>query len=677
MFLLLAVLASAIYFPGLSGPYVLDDDENISRNETVAVKELSATNVWYAMQGNHSGPLKRPLANLSFALNHYFAGGFANTLPFKLTNLFIHVANGVLVLLLALQILQVTDMSRGMTRGEIASAATLASILWTTHPIQLTNVLYVVQRMNSLSALFVLLGLLVFIEGRRRYVQATTTGLATMTAGILFGTLFGMASKENAALLPLFALVVEYSLFRREELNANSRLLLRLFYVVVLAVPCAIFLGYLYVSPEFLADGYKVRHFSMLERLLTETRVLWHYLFLTILPSTHSLGLFHDDIAISEGLLSPPTTLLATCGLIALLLIAFVKDNPAMRFAILWFFAGHVLESSVFGLEVAYEHRNYLPIFGITFLVSYFLVNASRRWHAGLRIMVPAAVIFALSFSTWTRAHTWKDIYSLAETSAANHPDSPRANEFAALVNATAAGNYVGAIRYTLQALRVAPSEAGFHIDLRRYMALLASQIEKDMGLAKMGNTKEARIRIDGLPPVITATYRGTKVHLYYPLSTDDSIAELLRSKPLTVHTLRSLVALDQCVTQNPDACRRLAEPALNWYVVAADNPFAAKTHRALILDTTAEMYSNRSDSMTALIYINRATETFPDVLYFRLKKAEHLIKLGRLDEARQLLSEIEAAKAEKDARLLANRKLVESVRQMYAGAIKAAAQSR
>jgi len=667
----LAVMALLIYFPGLSGPYILDDEENIAKNEAVAVEEISATNLWHAMQSNDSGPFRRPLATLSFALNHYFSGGFGNTFPFKLTNLIIHIINGVLLLFLALKIMRLSEPGRRLIPTEQFYVATLATTLWTVHPIQLTNVLYVVQRMNSLSALCVILGLIVFLEGRQQFAGSTPKGLMLMGAGVIFGMLLGMGGKENAALLPLFALAIEYSFFQRESLGTRQRLLLRSFYIATVAVPLTAFLGYLYVNPEFLSEAYKVRHFSMVERLLTETRVLWHYMSLIALPSTHNLGLFHDDILISKGFFTPPTTFFAICGLIVLLLIAFVKRTPIISFAILWFLAGHLLESSLFGLEVAYEHRNYLPAFGILFAASYIYVHISKHWDASLRFVIAIAVVFALGFATWTRVHNWKDLYSIAETNVANHPDSPRANEFAARVNAMGKGDLVTAIRHSIQALNIAPDEAGFHIDLHLLLAMLASQIDQGMKSVSMREARGADLQINGLPTGIIATINNNNIQLVYPPSTSNAVEELLKTKPITVHTLASLIGLSRCIVDKPEMCQRLSKQGLKWYAIAADNPVTARAYNALILNNTAELYANMSEYATALAYINKATQAFPDVLFYRLKKIEYLIKLGRLDEARLILSTIDTISPENDIRLIANRTTINAVREMYAEAVR------
>lgn len=670
-FAALAVMVLLIYFPGLSGPYVLDDRENIANNETLAIEEISPTSLWRAMQSNDSGPFRRPLATLTFALNHYLSGSFDNTFPFKLTNLVVHIVNGMLLLFLTLIILRSSDAGQRLSSAEQLCVAALTTALWSLHPIQLTNILYVVQRMNSLSALFVILGLILFVQGRRHFETSALKGLWLMGIGILTGTFLGMASKENAALLPLLALTIEFSFFERGGLNANNRLLLRSFYFVTIIVPVAAFLVYVFINPEFLSEAYKTRQFSMVERLLTESRVLWNYIGLIVLPNTHNLGLFHDDIRISKGLFTPPSTLLAVGSLIATLGLAILKKKqiPVISFAVLWFLAGHLLESSIFGLEIAYEHRNYLPAYGVLFAISYLYVWASGRWNTRLRFIIAVSVIFTLGFATWTRAHTWKDIYSIAEADVTNHPESPRANEWAARVNAFEKGDLPAAIRYSTQGINITPDEAGFHINLHLFLALLSSQIDQGMKSADIKYAKNADIHIDGLPSGIIATMNNGHVQLAYPASTINTIEKLLESKPITVHTLASLEALRRCIIEKPDTCRRMTSQGLRWHAIAADNPITTETYNALILNNTAELYAHMSDYATAMTYIDRATQALPDVLFYKLKKIEYLVKQGRLDEAQSLLDSINDIDPKNDPRYTANRAMIESVQNMYTDA--------
>ena len=114
---LLATLALVVlaYLPGLRGPFVFDDYPNILNNPAVAVTEFTPQALRAAALSNNSGPLGRPLAALSFGIDHYRAGGFY-PLAFKLSNLAIHLLNVLLVYALA------GRLARRLGAGEMAPA---------------------------------------------------------------------------------------------------------------------------------------------------------------------------------------------------------------------------------------------------------------------------------------------------------------------------------------------------------------------------------------------------------------------------------------------------------------------------------------------------------------------------------------------------------------------------
>ncbi len=117
---LLATLALVVlaYLPGLRGPFVFDDYPNILNNPAVAVTELSPQALRAAALSNTSGPLGRPLAALSFGIDHYRAGVF-HPLAFKLSNLAIHLLNVLLVYALA------GRLARRLGAGEMAPTVAL------------------------------------------------------------------------------------------------------------------------------------------------------------------------------------------------------------------------------------------------------------------------------------------------------------------------------------------------------------------------------------------------------------------------------------------------------------------------------------------------------------------------------------------------------------------------
>ncbi len=664
------LLATLAYFPGLHGPYVLDDDENVRLQPAVALTELNRDSLRSALQGNDSGPLGRPLAALSFALNHYATGGFDNTFAFKATNLGIHLLNTLLAYLLILRLLETPVMRVRPVHAQRQLLAVFASALWALHPLQLTNVLYVVQRMNSLSASFVLLGLLVFLHGRQQLATGAKHGLTFMISGIGAGTLLGIGVKENAALLPVYALIVELILFRDENRTKELTHTLRAFYTVTVILPVVFVLAYVAIHPASITAAYAERRFTPWERLLTESRVLWFYIRLILLPAPSALGLFHDDIPLSTGLFTPVTTAISSTGIFVTLgfAIAMRRRYPAVAFAALWFLAGHVLESSLLGLEIAYEHRNYLPSLGVFFCIAMGLhrvtqINQPLRRGA---VVAVATLPLALAFATWNRAHTWTDTLTLAEDSVYHHPLSARANDFVARAILERDDTLVHAIPYLLRGTQLAPRAAAFHIELRTLLAVLTRKINTTLTAAAQQPTP-LELHVQGLPAEIRATTADGRATLAYTPSSDETIGRLLAEEPITVHEIVALENLRACLLETPHWCRELERPARDWFAAAADNPQTSKIYRGILLGNLARLRAAAGDYDGAYLAATQAEGFDPAHLTYHLQRVEYLVNAGKLEAARSLwaltLSTFDVSN-QRDPR---SRQTIESLRKQFA----------
>ncbi|MBZ0091283.1 MAG: hypothetical protein K8F27_03560, partial [Sulfuricellaceae bacterium] len=175
--------------------------------------------------------------------------------------------------------------------------------------------------------------------------------------------------------------------------------------------------------------------FSLGERLLTQARILLDYVGKIVLPRPHVFGLFFDDYPVSRGWFAPPATLLAVLSLAALAASAFGlrRRAPVYSFAVLWFFAGHLIESTVIPLELYFEHRNYLPMAGPLFaLVHYGRVGWERLSSPVLKktLMLLAVLMGVLiALMTWQESRLWGQPLLQAAVWAGEKPDSRRAQE--------------------------------------------------------------------------------------------------------------------------------------------------------------------------------------------------------------------------------------------------------
>lgn len=431
--LIVAALAGvivALYWPGLTGGFAFDDFPNIVDNLAMHVDSLDLDAWLGAIFSSPSSTLKRPLAMATFALNHYFTGLSPEAM--KATNLAIHVLNALLVAGLVRALLQWMQ-ARGQEIPRRVATTWWTTATWALHPINAMAVLYVVQRMESLSHTFVFAGLWLYIDGRRRQLEGKP-GVLRMLVGLLGGTLLGLMSKESAVLLPLYAFCAELCIGRFRGAHDRIDRRLHALFVIVLFLPAIAALGML-LPAALKPDAFAFRTFTLGERLLTEGRVMMDYVGWTLAPRADTLGLYHDDYRVSHGWLDPPATLVAWLAIAALIgaALALRKRRPLASLGVLWFFGAHALTSTIIPLELVYEHRNYFASLGVCLVLADVLFvipkTADAKRMAGL-----LAIVFLLwcASVTHTRARQWSEPLAFARGEAARHPQSPRATYGAA-----------------------------------------------------------------------------------------------------------------------------------------------------------------------------------------------------------------------------------------------------
>lgn len=419
------VLACALYLPNLRGEFIFDDSSTIVDNEHVHVTSLHPY-VWLnAMLLNATGPLKRPLAFASFALNYYLTG--LEPFYFKLFNLALHLLCGLLVWVLCRRLL-IKLADRATAR--FAAAATTA--IWLLHPLQLTVVLYAVQRMTSMMALFCLAGMICYVSGRERLGRGKAGGAARIAIAFLVCAPLAVLSKENGALLPLYLLLIEVFFFRDRLASLPRRVLLGVFTATVL-VPIMLGAAWLAWQWDTLNQGvYRSYDYGPLTRLFTEARILWQYLQMILMPDSRWFTLYHDDISLSWGLLEPWTTLPAVLGIAGIAVVAWLvrRRAPVAGFGIAFFLAGHLLESTVLPLELVFEHRNYLPALGPLLVLCHYLPHPGLmpRWQP-LRWAILLILAVSCALITWPRADAWgRGMPYLQQYELSHNPYSYRAH---------------------------------------------------------------------------------------------------------------------------------------------------------------------------------------------------------------------------------------------------------
>lgn len=424
-FPVLLCLAAATFWPGVHGPFLFDDYPNLKN-----LAELNGWPTWRSIGVYLSlfpGTPGRPLAALSFLLND--AAWPSNPLGFKITNLLIHLLNGVLVFGLARQLSRlIADTLPAAPDSVSDNVATACAAIWLLSPIQISAVFLTVQRMTELAAMFAFAGIWAFFA----LIPRARTWWGACTAVLLLGTgtLLSFLCKENGALAPLLALVACATVLR--PLLVRLPCAPRWILLVGASLPSLFVLGYLFRRILTAPDGwFSGRTFGLWERLMTEPRVLMDYLGLIVAPRLSSSSLYNDDYLISRGLLDPATTLPAILAIVALGGAGWYLRirKPVIALGILWFLGGHLLESTTIGLEIYFEHRNYLPLFGPAFAAAHAAVSAKGKLRRPALVGLASWLILAACI-THLQARAWGSEERLATFWHLEHPTSLRAQQY-------------------------------------------------------------------------------------------------------------------------------------------------------------------------------------------------------------------------------------------------------
>ena len=403
--LTVAIIAGIIYIPALDYSFQFDDQIHIIDNTTLYTHHyIKNPEVW-----KHHG--NRPLSRLSFIVSYDLTGNSVE--GFRLVNYLLHLLNTFLIYLLALKLL--SNISP-RDKKHLQLQALFISALFLIHPIQIQSVVYIIQRMNLLSAFFVLLSLLIYINIREAFQQkGLTIGSALLIPIALILALAGFLSKQNAAVLPFLILVIEFIAFSGKQLREKILrygislifLAIILFFIITNGIPST------------------NNSTTPLAYFVTQWEVLIKYIQLIIIPISQNIDYAHS-------VQYPPYNLwVFIFAFIHLVLIGgailYKKGNKIVRLGILWFYAAHIIESGIIPIsDIMVEHRNYLPLFGILLILSecgsYLFIK-----YKNAAVIYPVALILAFGTCSFIRIQKWETMESLWTDSAKKNPLNKRA----------------------------------------------------------------------------------------------------------------------------------------------------------------------------------------------------------------------------------------------------------
>jgi protein O-mannosyl-transferase len=585
----------------------------------------------------------------------------------KYDNLLLHLIDGLLIVWLTALLVRAspTKMSVDPWLAGLAVGS-----LWMLHPLQVSTVLYTVQRMTELSTLFVLAALISYSKGRLVQEASSLRGWACIALGFVVFFPLAVLSKESGLLVPVYITLLELLVFGFRGAQ-DIRKQLRIVHGLLIAA----YLGAaVYVIGNFssvVLNGYATRGFTLWERVLTEFRVVVDYLLQLVVPAQRNMGFFHDDVQVSRGLFEPMSTALSALALAALAGSAIVlrRRSALYAFGILFFFASHALESTIFGLELMFEHRNYVGSFGIILALVALIPEAvaNRR----MLVIGALAVMCGFSFLTWQRSLTWASPETMFGYMYQVHPQSRRLNIlFAGLYSA--AGEFDQA-RQTIDRLQTS-SDTELHrllIDCLEYGKVdenamsAVTRRPRSVVTGYTTSTVEALANgmLEGRCDASKTSLVGTIDFLLdSPVRSARDRQALLFSKARLLGSTSAVGAAVDTLLAAQDLVRSDALPSY----LAADtlarhsrpDEARAMLRRASQLEQTTrvqrkdlaqtiysglgEFYVARHEPVEALAVYGEAIQAMPDRSKAYVDAAELMLRMGRRAEAGTMLAEME-----------------------------------
>jgi tetratricopeptide (TPR) repeat protein len=396
--LLFGLVALLAWSNSFRAPFEFDDHGSILENASIRRLFPPGWLIPPATAGETvSG---RPVLNFSFAVNHALNG--LDVRGYHATNLLIHV----------LTALTLRAVLRRILPAAHGGAALAVALLWMVHPLQTAAVTYVVQRAESLSALFGLLTLLTFMRGAE---GAQGTRWFTLAVACC---LCGVGTKETVAVVPIIVLLYDRTFLAgsfRAAWRARGR------------VHAALFATWLPLALLVLANHGRggsagADAIGAGSYLATQCAAIIHYLRLAVWPIGQ---VFDYGMPLADGLGAVAGQFSVLVLLAAVTLWLCGKNRP-LGFAGACFFLLLAPSSSFLPVatQTIAEHRMYLALAVPLGLGVVTVASRIKASTPGIALVV--AVATALAAATFARNAVYATPLALWGDTVAKRPENPR-----------------------------------------------------------------------------------------------------------------------------------------------------------------------------------------------------------------------------------------------------------
>lgn len=345
----LAALVIGAYLPSLSVPFYLDDIDSIINNQALHSDSLEL------LMAN--GYLSRIVGYSTLWMNYQVVE--LDITVYHAVNLIIHLVNSLVLFFFARLLMRF--FSADTENPQHTFWALVIAALWALHPLNSQPVIYIVQRLSSLSALFIFLTAFF-------YIKARVSGQPLISAGYfclaMACGLAGAFTKQNFFIVLVFLFCWEWFNAKGSLRFYLNRLTLTGFVLLVFIAPFPFMEAFWQNLDALTRDPGATDRVSY---FYTQTIVLWDYIFRFFVPYPLQLDI---DVTLRHSL--EPIVALALLAHAVLLTIAIKMRNsvPLFFWGILFFYLSHLVESFIFPIkDLAFEHRTYVGNFGLILAV--------------------------------------------------------------------------------------------------------------------------------------------------------------------------------------------------------------------------------------------------------------------------------------------------------------------
>lgn len=362
------LLVGLVYFNSLHNEFHQDDGHSIVHNHHI--RSLGNIPEFFVQPGSFSREpgvgMYRPILLITYAVNYAVSG--YDVVGFRIVNVLLHSLCAIMVFVLFKQI------------SKSVMASWLFAIGFSVHPINSQTVIYISNRSELLSAVFLLAAVLLLKAGQSTRIKGSFCCYA-----------FALLTKSTAlAFLPILA-VLEWCLSKFEHFWSRywSFAVLTLCYLIIITLN-----GFL---PQSLSNI--VRPFD--HQIFTQSKAFVLHTFLMFMPVNLSID---HGLKISTSL-NQLSVIASIVFIVSLLYITFWCSKRHRLFVVgfLWFVVGIGLVMGM-PLNVTFsEHRVYLSSVG--FLLSLLVIwpNSKRQFSKWIGILF---VVF-LAVITFNRNKDW------------------------------------------------------------------------------------------------------------------------------------------------------------------------------------------------------------------------------------------------------------------------------